>query len=137
MRTTNGKTTVYWGVTGLFAGLMLLSATMYLAGGQQVREGVAHLGYPAYLLVILGTAKFLGSLALLQSRVPTLREWAYAGFTINLLGATASHVFSGDPVGRAIVPMAALVVLGVSYVLQPKRRLIPTESVWRKSAVGA
>jgi hypothetical protein len=30
------------------------------------------------------------------SSAPRLREWAYAGFTIDLAGAIASHLFSGD-----------------------------------------
>jgi hypothetical protein len=48
---------------------------------------LAHLGYPSYLLAILGTAKLLGAPALLQNRFPTLREWAYAGFAFDLIGA--------------------------------------------------
>jgi len=98
---------------------------------------VGHLGYPPYLLTILGTAKLLGALALLQNRLPTLREWAYAGFTINLLGATASHLFAGDPLSIAMVPAALLAPLAVSYILGPERHLVLTESVGRRSAVVA
>ena len=72
--------------------------------------------------MILGTAKLLGSFALLQTRLPRLREWAYAGFTINLIGATASHLLAGDALGHAIVPAALLVPLAVSHALQPVRQ---------------
>lgn len=122
MNTNLWKTRVHWGVTLLFSGLMLLSAAMYLTGATQIRETLAHLGYPPYLITILGVAKLLGVPALLQSRVPALREWAYAGFTIDLIGATASHLFSGDPVAVALVPASFLLPLAVSYVSRPEWR---------------
>lgn len=109
------KTLISRGATVLFAGLMLLSAFMYLSGAPQIQESLAHLGYPPYILAILGTAKLLGSIALLQPVLPTLREWAYAGFTINLIGATVSHIFSGDPVGVTAAPVMVLALLAVSY----------------------
>jgi len=121
MRMTNWKTVAYWGVTVLFSGIMLLSAWLYLSGTASIRETLTGLGYPAYILLILGTAKLLGAIALIQSRWPTLREWAYAGFTVNFVGATASHLLAGDALGLAIVPAAFLVPLAVSYVLQPDR----------------
>lgn len=117
--TTRWKTRTYWTLTGLFAALMLLSAAMYLSGAEAIRTGLAHLGYPAYLPVILGVAKLLGALALVQGRFPALREWAYAGFTINLLGAGASHLFAGDPLGTSIVPFLLLAPLAGSYTLRP------------------
>jgi hypothetical protein len=94
---------------------------MYLSGSAQIQQTLAHLGYPEYLLTILGVAKLLGALALLQTWAPTLREWAYAGFTIDLLGATASHLFRGDALGVALVPAFFLLPLAASYVLRPGR----------------
>jgi hypothetical protein len=49
----------------------------------------AELGLPWFIGVILGGAKVLGVLTLTTRRFPTLREWAYAGFTFELLGAAA------------------------------------------------
>jgi hypothetical protein len=119
--TRDWKTIAHWTATGLFAALMLLSASMYLSGAAPIRDGMTALGYPAYILVILGTAKLLGSFALLQTRLPLLREWAYAGFTINLLGASASHLLAGDGLAATMLPAALLVPLAVSYTLQPVR----------------
>jgi hypothetical protein len=110
----------YWVTTGLFAGLMLLSSALYLSGAPMIRETIAHLGYPAYLPAILGGAKLMGSAALLQTRIPTLREWAYAGFTIDLIGAVASHLFVGDSIAVAAVPALFLVLLALSYALTPR-----------------
>lgn len=137
MTTRNWKIPAYWAATGLFSGLMLLSAGMYLAGTPQIREGISHLGYPQYLLVILGTAKLLGAMALIQRRLLTLREWAYAGFTFDLLGATASHIFVGDPLGTSLIPVAFLVPLAMSYLLRPERHPTAREVLSDRSPVMA
>jgi hypothetical protein len=98
----------HWALTGLFALAMSFSAFLYLGGNPQLLAGMQHLGYPSYLLGILGTAKALGVLALLQTRFTTLREWAYAGFTINLIGAAWSHAASGDALAAPLFVLALL-----------------------------
>lgn len=87
----------------------------YVAGASFNVEGITHLGYPAYLLKILGTAKLLGAVAILQGRFRTLKEWAYAGYTVNLLGASASRALYGDPFVKVMVPIIILAVVRVSY----------------------
>ena len=86
----------YWALTAPFLLLMLAGGVRLLLGAEPNVEGLMHLGYPVYLCKILGSAKLLGVAAILFERFATLKEWAYAGFTFNLLGATASHAFSGD-----------------------------------------
>ncbi|GAA4339208.1 DoxX family protein [Flaviaesturariibacter amylovorans] len=103
----------HWAATGLFALAMAFSAFLYFSSSPDLVAGMQHLGYPRYLLGILGTAKALGVLALLQTRLATLREWAYAGFTINLIGAAWSHAASGDPLAPPMFVLAAL--LATSY----------------------
>ena len=56
---------------------------------------LTQLGYPAYLATILGTAKILAGLVVAAPRLPRLKEWAYAGILINMLGATASYRRAG------------------------------------------
>jgi hypothetical protein len=116
------KSIAFWTLTSLFAALMVFSGVMYVAGAPMIQQALGHLGYPAYLLTILGTAKLIGAVALVQPRWRTLREWAYAGFSIDLIGAVASHLLSGDPLGIAAVPGAFLVLLAASYILQPAAR---------------
>ncbi|MCF8449496.1 MAG: DoxX family protein, partial [Taibaiella sp.] len=74
-------------------------------------------GYPAYMLYILGIAKLLGAIGLLQPVSPRLREWAYAGLAITFIGATWSHVATATPF---IGPMIFLVILAVSWVFNSK-----------------
>jgi RNA polymerase sigma-70 factor (ECF subfamily) len=45
----------------------------------------------------------------------TLREWAYAGLTFDLMGAAFSHGSVGDPLGNVVTPLVALAVLHLSY----------------------
>src|SRR5687768_11682816 len=91
MNLTRNTKIAYWASTLFFiapAGLMgfVEAAT---GGPQNVAAMVLHLGYPLYLVRILGTAKALGMLVIVTGFSPRLKEWAYAGFVINLLGATA------------------------------------------------
>jgi hypothetical protein len=70
---------------------------------------------------ILGSAKLLGAIVLLIGRLPRLVEWAYAGFVILFLGATASHLFAGDSAHAPIPFVFFLLVLGY-YALHRKIR---------------
>jgi hypothetical protein len=108
-----------WITTALVALLMAFSGALYVLGPPSVVEGFHHLGYPDYFRVLLGVAKLAGAAALL-TRWRALREWAYAGFTFDLLAAIASHAVRGD--GRAVAfPFAILLLLAASYHLRQRR----------------
>jgi hypothetical protein len=110
----NYKKISYWTLTIIFAGMMMLSGYFYLSKQPAIVQAIHQLGYPEYMLGILGTAKILGVVALLQTRFNTLKEWAYAGFTINLIGACWSHLALGQPV---VAPAILLLILAGSYAL--------------------
>ena len=95
-----------------------------LTGVEAQRESMVSLGYPVYLMTILGVAKLAGVVALLLPRQPLLKEWAYAGFTFDLLGASASHAFSGHAVKEVIIPLVLLAIAMTSYFLRPSTRRI-------------
>jgi hypothetical protein len=109
---------LYWVVTALFLLPMASSGLLelILEGRSSTAATIAHLGYPLYVMRILGLAKVLGAVAIVSNRSRTLKEWAYAGYTFDLLGAVASHLFSGDgAIAAAPAVMVALVL--VSYRL--------------------
>ena len=112
---------LYWVITVPFLIVMIISAYSYLTAAPTVVEGIRALGYPLYLLKILGLAKLLGVLAILYGKFHTLKEWAYAGFTINMIGASISHYFSGDALSKVITPLGMLVFLLASYFLWKKK----------------
>jgi len=108
---------IYWLLTIPFVATMIAAGGMLLAGMPANVEGITHLGYPVYICKILGIAKVLGGIALLQERFRTLKEWAYAGYTFNLLGAAASHAFSGSGTAHIITPIVILAMVIASYRL--------------------
>ena len=112
--------TLYWIVTGLFLSAMLMDAIGGITHQQAGIDNITHLGYPVYILTMMGTAKVLGVLAILQTRYTAIKEWAYAGFTISFLGAFWSRLAMGDAIGLAIAPVIMLAVMFVSYFLWKK-----------------
>jgi len=98
---------------------------------------MTELGYPTYFMTIIGTWKLLGVAALLAPRQPLLKEWAYAGFAFNLAGATASHVFSGDPLGVFARPAIILAIGAASYLLRPAERRLASSPTLGSAPVAA
>ncbi len=118
----NKRLVGYWLVTVLFCLAMTAGGTMNLMRAEMQKEAMAALGYPDYLMTILGVAKILGVIALLIPGVPLLKEWAYAGFTFDLLGAASSHAFVGDSPAEMLVPLVILAIAIASYCLRPSTR---------------
>ncbi|MET0285427.1 MAG: DoxX family protein [Polyangiales bacterium] len=72
-------------------------------------EMVGHLGYPAYFCTWLGIAKLLGVAAILIPGSRTLREWAYAGFTFDILAAAVS-VYTVDRIASPVYLFALALI---------------------------
>lgn len=111
---------IYWIVTTLFVIAMLMDGVAGLMRVEDGKVALAHLGYPEYLMSIVGFAKVLGALSILQTKFRIIKEWAYAGFTINFIGASLSHYFVGDAAGMLFTPLVVLAFLFVSYWLWKK-----------------
>ncbi|MDQ2657853.1 MAG: DoxX family protein [Bacteroidota bacterium] len=86
--------------------------------------GIKYLGYPVYILTILGVWKILGTLALLVPKFPLLKEWAYAGFFFIMSGAIFSHLAVGDPLAEILPSLLLLVLTVVSWYFRPADRRI-------------
>ena len=117
----------YWASTGLVTVVALLAAVNYLIAAPQAIENFQHVGYPQQLRVLLGLAKLAGAIVLLVPKLPTLKEWAYAGFTFTWIAAIVAHYLAGDG-ALTLLPVALIGSLGVSYVTRPANR--------RRSAEG-
>lgn len=121
----NRKTLAYWIPTGLFCAVVGFSGFAHVSHQPGMVEAMTHLGYPLYFMTIIGTAKILGVAAVLAPVPPLLKEWAYAGLCFNLIGATASHAFSGDPLSHVVRPAIVLVLCVASYLLRPEAQRLP------------
>jgi hypothetical protein len=86
---------LFWIVTALFCLQMGFTAYAQMRL-PQVAENFTRLGFPAYFRVELTWAKLLGLLLILMPAPARLKEWAYAGFAINLASAIIAHLAVGD-----------------------------------------
>jgi DoxX-like family len=118
------RSMAYWLFTVLVAFELAAGALWDLLRIEYVRAVLTHLGYPLYLLVILGVWRVPGALALLAPRFPRLKEWAYAGAFFNYTGAAASHLLVGDH-GQWLGPLIFSVLTLASWALRPASRRLP------------
>lgn len=111
---------IFYISTTLFSLFILMGAYYELTGNQMALDGMAHLGYPAYFSYILGMAKVLGVIGIWQTFVPTIREWAYAGFLFDLIAAFISILATGDPISTTPPVFIALTLWLASYITYRK-----------------
>lgn len=102
--------------TLLFLLLMFVTAITDIMRMDAVLKTILHLGYPAYLPVMIGSGKLAGILLLSLPRYTRWKEWGYAGFTVLFLSAAISHGISGDDIGKILFPLAMEALLLVSYI---------------------
>jgi uncharacterized membrane protein YphA (DoxX/SURF4 family) len=111
----------YWIFTILLIALMLLSAVTSFFKNPDGIAMMEHLGYPYSVLYLLSIAKILGIIAILVPGYPRLKEWAYAGFTFDLVGAIYAGLSTGDPISQWIPLIIGLVLIFGSYIFYHKK----------------
>jgi hypothetical protein len=100
----------------------MTGGVLQLLGVQTTVDGIVRLGYPAYIIPALGLAKILAILAITWPGLPRLKEWAYAGIFFNMLGATVSHVATGDETGMVFTTATIAALTLASWALRPASR---------------
>lgn len=115
---------IYWIATIWLALGMLSTGIVQLIQLKEEVDMFDHLGYPAYLLTILGVWKILGVAAILIPRYPLLKEWAYAGFFFAMSGAVFSHLACGDSAKDFFGPILLLILIGTSWYFRPSDKKI-------------
>jgi uncharacterized membrane protein len=115
---------IYWAATALLSAGMLGSGIGQLLKAKELTEIMNHLGYPEYLMTILGTWKILGVIVILLPGFKLIKEWAYAGFFFAMTGALISHLILGDG-GKAILgPLMQSIFVILSWYFRPASRKI-------------
>ena len=114
---------IYWAATGLFCFAMASSAYLYFTS-EEIKGVFVHLGFPSYFRIELGVAKILGVIALIIPLVPrSLKQFAYAGFTINIISALIAHLASGDGAMSSITPIVLFSFLVISKIYYDKLKI--------------
>jgi hypothetical protein len=130
---TKKKTVAFWTPTAMFTSEMIAGGVTDLAhGGTMVFAGepvvhvLARLGYPTYLLTILGVWKLLGGVVLVAPGLLRLKEWVYAGAFFTLSGAVLSGIAVGDTVANIATPVFLAACVVGSWALRPPDRVLGT-----------
>ena len=113
---------IYWIFTIWLSLGMVSTGIVQLLKTKEEADMFIHLGFPLYLLTIIGIGKMLGVVAVLIPRFPVLKEWAYAGFFFVMSGAVISHLIKGDPWNEVFPPLLLLILTGISWYFRPADR---------------
>jgi hypothetical protein len=112
----------YWVITTVVVGECAVGGAFDVLRQPPFYPQLLQLGYPGYLAVLLGAAKLAAAVVLAVPGLRRLKEWAYAGVMINMLGAAASWVAVEPSAGALVPPLAFAVLALLSWRLRPAAR---------------
>jgi len=116
------KTNIIFWVTTSIIFLMEGLLPALTSQTQLAKEGIRHLGYPAYFGDMLVFFKVAGALVLIIPKAPRrMKEWAYAGFAFDFIAAAVSHAAIDGIDFQTFFPLIFLVLLALSYVAYHKK----------------
>ncbi len=115
---------IYWVFTLWMALGMVSTAIVQIMKNKDELANFTNLGYPSYLMTIIGVWKILGVIAVLIPKFPLLKEWAYAGFFFVISGAVISHIIVNDPVSKTFPAVLLLILVVISWYFRPDNRKI-------------
>lgn len=105
--------------TGLVAFMWMYFGRLYLIHDPgEWKIANQQLGYPLYIIPLIGMTHIFGGVALLIPNVPRLTEWVYAGVAITLLLAFYSQLSSGGSTWDKFDPILVMVFVFASYALR-------------------
>jgi uncharacterized membrane protein len=109
--------------TGVVAFMWVYFGRLYLIHDPgEWRIANQQLGYPLYIIALIGVTHILGGVGLLIPNVPRLTEWVYAGLVINLLLAFYSQLNGGGTTFEKFDPILVLAFVVASYGLRRRLR---------------
>ncbi|MDP4582032.1 MAG: DoxX family protein [Saprospiraceae bacterium] len=113
---------IYWVATIWLSLGMVSTGIVQLIQMEEEVQKMNTLGYPSYFLTIIGVWKILGVIAVLVSKFPLVKEWAYAGFFFLMSGAIFTHIAAADEAVEYFGPGLLLVLTIVSWYFRPADR---------------
>jgi uncharacterized membrane protein len=110
--------------TSIVAFMWLYFGRLYLIHDPgEWRIANQQLGYPLYIIPLIGVTHILGGVGLVIPNVPRLTEWVYAGLSIDLFLASYSQLNGGGSTWDKFDPVLVMAFVFVSYVLRRSMRV--------------
>ena len=125
--TSKGKKIIFWVTTTIIAIAYFITGLGNLLPFAHIAQDMAHLGYPAYFLKIIGTWKVLAAIVIIVPDFQRVKEWAFAGMILDLTGAALSRYFMGDAWPTVVIPLGISVMITVNYII--RRSLIESSDM--------
>lgn len=114
----NSNKLLYRVCLSIFSMAMLGTVLNSIINYDTVVETIMNLGYPPYLVHLLGTAQVFGIVLLIFNKGQWFIEWVYAGFFLNLTLGFIAHLVSDY--GNGAVAVFCLIPLVVTYIQYKK-----------------
>ena len=115
---------IYWVATiWLSIGMVSTSVVQLLQLEDEVQR-MSEMGYPKYVMTLVGIWKLVGVIAILIPKFQIQKEWAYAGFFFLMTGAIFSHIAIGDELIEFFGPTLLLILTIISWYFRPDDRKI-------------
>jgi len=106
-------------ITGLVAFIWVYFGRLYLIHDPgEWRIANQQLGYPLYIIPLMGVTHILGGVGLLIPNMPRLTQWVYAGLAITLFLAFYSQLKGGGSAWDRFDPILVLAFVLASYGLR-------------------
>jgi hypothetical protein len=106
-------------ITSLVAFIWVYFGRLYLIHDpSEWRIANQQLGYPLYIIPLIGVTHILGGVGLLIPNVPRLTGWIYAGLSIDLLLAFYSQLNRGGSTWDTFDPILVMAFVLASYGLR-------------------
>ncbi|MCP9767228.1 DoxX family protein [Lacihabitans sp. LS3-19] len=115
---------IYWVATLWLALGMTSTGIVQIIKMDEEVQNFSNLGFPLYLMTLIGVWKILGVIVILIPKFPLVKEWAYAGFFFTMTGAIISHLAIGEPIVKTFPPLLLLILTIVSWYFRPEERKI-------------
>lgn len=121
------KKITYW-VATLWLSLGLVATgivqIMHTADGVGGGDMMTQLGYPIYLMTLLGVLKILATVVLLLPRLSLAKQWAYAGIFFLVVGAIYSHFAAGGGFVKVLPALLMGLLMVISWRYLPENRKV-------------
>jgi hypothetical protein len=85
---------------------------------QDSYDEYTYLEFPKWLVHLLSIANFFGIIAILKSKSQSLKDFAYAGFLMDLICASGGHIALQEI--KLLLPIASIILWAFTYRIDIK-----------------